>query len=193
MRLVLIRMCGTQVLRFVKNIYSLKGDGLVKNKTLIALILSISFVIMLSACGNTTTNPANTTTVTEATAAQTIVIDQPWLSETPEQVYVNNGTLGIDLPPMTKQENISQVLTYVKSIEYYETTDIKLQGTYPAVVLVYPDYKIFYGVVVPDGYMWLGINDVYTEYKISKEAATNLYTYLSQYIQDNPANETKAQ
>ena len=74
-----------------------------KNKTLIALILSISFVIVLSACGKVTTNTADTTAnptdTAAATAAQTIVIDQPWLSETPEQVYVNNGTLGIDLPP----------------------------------------------------------------------------------------------
>ena len=166
-----------------------------KNKTLIALILSISFVIVLSACGKVTANTADTTAnptdTAAATAAQTIVIDQPWLSETPEQVYVNNGTLGIDLPPMTKQESISQVLSYVKSIEYYETTDIQLQGGYPTVVLVYPDYKISYGVVAPDGYMWLGINDVYTEYKISKEAATNLYNYLSQYVQDNTVNETK--
>lgn len=145
---------------------------------------------MLSACGKATTNPVDTTAVT---VAQTIVIDQPWLSNTPDQVYVNNGLLGIDLPPMTKQESISQVLSYIKSIKYYETTDIKLQGGYSTVVLVYPDYKISYGVVVPDGYMWLGINDVYTEYKISKEAATNLYTYLSQYVQDNPVNETKAQ
>lgn len=156
-----------------------------KNKIWFALILSISFVIMLSACGKATTDPADTTA---ATAAKTIVIDQPWLSETPEQVYVNNGLLGIDLPPMTKQESISQVLSYVKSIEYYETSDIKLQGGYSTVVLVYPDYKISYGVVVPDGYMCLGINDVYTEYKITKEAATCLYTYLSQYVQYNPVN-----
>ena len=165
-----------------------------KSKTLITLILSISFGIMLSACGKVTTDPADTTAATEkteATAAQTIVIDQPWLSKTPDQVYVNNGLLGIDLPPMTEQENISQVLTYVKSIEYYETTDIQLQGGYPAVVLVYPDYKISYGVVTPDGYIWLGINEVYTEYRIAKEAAADLYNYLSQYVQDNTTNETK--
>jgi len=174
----------------------------VKSKRLIALILSISFVIVFSACGKIANNTAGTTAstaattvataeVTALTAAQTIVIDQPWLSETPEQVYVNNGILGIDLPPMTEQENITQVLTYVKSIEYYETTDIQLQGGYPTVVLVYPDYKISYGVVTPDGYMWLGINDVYTEYVISQGAATDLYNWLSQYVEDNTAKETK--
>lgn len=144
----------------------LKMNRLFEIKGLIlAVFLCLS--LMLSGCNQT-------------------VCNQYWLKDKPDSILINTGIRGIQLPPITDPEKISQVVIILKDIDFEAKDETEIVGVGTSIQVNYPNRKVEYFLLGAREYLLITVDGQKVgRYRVTQKSASQLQLYMEHYIKES--------
>lgn len=139
-----------------------------ENKYLYCVFISLIFIGLLSGC--TPGKKDNFPRLPE---------------QVPDSVIIENGVMGVDLPPVEDKSVINDLIELIGNTKYIAVDSTEIIGGGYGIKFVYSDSTIEYYFPSSE-YVSVRINEsAYTQYKIEQKDGSALYNYLENYVTED--------